>query len=242
MVIVKRRKLVVLFLFMLLFAVSLTVYKEDESAVFSGNITKVIVVDAGHGLPDGGAVGMTGTIESELNIKIAKLLQEELGKKGYTVIMTREDDKTIAEGDKSISGRKKEDMHKRLDIINSSSADMVVSIHMNKFTQSQYRGAQVIYSGNFEESKALASSIQKRLHLLPENQSKRTEAKAPKGIFLLKNAQIPAVIVECGFLSNYDEEKLLNTDKYQKELTYAILGGIEDYYERIGRDEGIRNR
>ena len=112
---------------------------------------------------------------------------------------------------------------------------------MNKFTDSRYRGAQVIYSGNFEESKELASAIQKRLHLLPDNKSKRTEAKAPKGIFLLKNAQIPAVIVECGFLSNYDEEKLLNTDKYRKELTKAILDGIESYYERIGRSESIRN-
>lgn len=242
MIVVPRRKIVVSVLFIALFIVSMCIPSEDEKAVFSGKITKCIIVDAGHGLPDGGAVGMMGTIESELNIKIAKFLREELEKNGFTVIMTREDDKTIAEDPGSISERKREDMHKRLDIINSSGADMVVSIHMNKFTQSQYRGAQVIYSGNFSESKELASAIQRRLRSLPDNTSKRTEAKAPKGIFLLKNAQIPAVIAECGFLSNYDEEKLLNTKKYQKELASAIFGGIEDYYERIGRDEGIRNR
>lgn len=242
MVIVPRRKIVLLALFAFLFLISFNVKKEDEKPVFSGSITKVIVVDAGHGLPDGGAVGMTGTIESELNIKIAKFLQEELIKKGYTVIMTREDENTIADGEGSIGNRKKADMHKRLDIINTSNADLLVSIHMNKFTDSRYRGAQVIYSGNFPESKDLASAIQKRLHLLSDNISKRTEAKAPKGIFLLKNAQIPAVIVECGFLSNYDEEKLLNTEKYQKELANTILYGIEDYYERIGRNESIRNR
>ena len=241
MVVVKRRKLVVFILFIALFSVSLAVYKNDESAVFSGEITKVIVLDAGHGLPDGGAVGMRGTIESELNIKIAKILREELTRKGYTVIMTREDENTISDGGSTVSERKKNDMHKRLDITNTSNADMFVSIHMNKFTDSRYRGAQVIYSGNFEESEILASSIQKRLHLLPDNESKRVEAKAPKGIFLLKNAKIPAAIVECGFLSNFDEEELLNTEKYQKELAKAILSGIEDYYERIGRSEGLRN-
>ncbi len=242
MIVIPRRKLAILILFAVLFVISVSIEKNDEKAVFSGSITKVIIVDAGHGLPDGGAVGMRGSIESELNIKIAKLLQEGLTKKGFTVIMTREDENTIAQDSGSIGSRKKEDMHKRLNIINSSNADMAISIHMNKFTQSKYRGAQVIYSGNFPESKDLASAIQKRLHLLPDNISKRTEAKAPKGIFLLKNAQIPAVIVECGFLSNFEEEELLNTENYQKELASAILGGIEDYYERVGQNESIRNR
>lgn len=242
MIFFPRRKIAVLILFAVLFAVSVSIHQRNESPVFSGKLTKIIVIDAGHGLPDGGAVGMRGSIESELNIKIANCLQADLKKKGYTVIMTRSDENTIAEDGASIGERKKKDMYKRLDIINSSGADMLVSIHMNKFSDSRYRGAQVIYSGNFPESKELASLIQKRLHLLPDNNSKRTEAKAPKGIFLLKNAQIPAVITECGFLSNFEEEELLNTEKYQKELADAILRGIEDYYERIGGDEGLRNR
>ena len=242
MIVIQQRKLVVLILFFALLVLSITVCRQDERTAFSGSITKVIIVDAGHGLPDGGAVGMRGTIESELNIKIAKSLREELTKKDYTVVMTREDEQTIADGGSSIGERKKNDMHKRLDIINTSNADMMISIHMNKFTDSRYRGAQVIYSGNFPESKELASAIQKRLHLLPDNKSKRTEAKAPGGIFLLKNAQIPAVIVECGFLSNFEEEELLNTEKYQKELAKAISLGIEDYYERNEKNESVRDR
>lgn len=242
MVIVSHRKVIVLALFSLIFAITLHLLNTPEENVFSDKITKTIIIDAGHGLPDGGAVGSKGSIESTLNIKIAKLVRKHLEKNGYNVIMTRNGEDTIAEGNMPIGKLKKEDMYKRLDIINNSSADMFVSIHMNKFTDSRYRGAQVIYSGNFQESEILAEVLQNRLHTLPDNKSKRTQAKAPKGIFLLKNAQIPAVIVECGFLSNFEEEELLNTEKYQKELAKVIFDGIEDYYERIGKDEGIRNR
>jgi len=242
MIIVSHRKIIVLALFTLIFATTLHLLKIPDENAFSGEITKTVIIDAGHGLPDGGAVGMNGTIESTLNIKIAKLVQKNLEKKGYTVIMTRNSEKTIAEGAMTIGKLKKEDMYKRLDIINNSPADIFVSIHMNKFTDSRYRGAQVIYSGNFQESEILAKALQNRLHTLPDNKSKRTQAKAPKGIFLLKNAQIPAVIVECGFLSNFEEEELLNTEKYQKELSKTIVVGIEDYYERIGKDAGVRNR
>lgn len=242
MIVIPRRKLVILVLFTIFFAVAVHILKIPDESAFSGEITKTVIIDAGHGLPDGGAVGMNGTIESTLNIKIARLVQKELEKKGYTVIMTREGEETIAKGDMPAGKLKKEDMYKRLEIINDSHADMFVSIHMNKFTDSRYRGAQVIYSGNFPESEMLAEILQKRLHSLPDNKSKRTQAKAPKGIFLLRNAQIPAVIVECGFLSNYEEEKLLNTEKYQKSMAKAILNGIEDYYERIDKNESVRNR
>lgn len=232
MIYIPRRKIVVFMLFTLIFTLSALLLHRESENVFSGAVTGKIIVDAGHGLPDGGAVGATGTIESTLNIKIAKLLQKELQKNGYTVIMTRSDENTITEDGKTIASRKKSDMYERLRIMNSSDADMFISIHMNKFSDSRYRGAQVIYSGNFEESALLAGVIQKSLHSLPENESKRTQAKAPSGIFLLKNAQIPAVIIECGFLSNFDEERLLNTKEYQNKLAKAIAEGIKCYYER----------
>ena len=232
MIYIPRRKIVVFMLFTLIFALSALLLHRESENVFSGAVTGKIIVDAGHGLPDGGAVGATGTIESTLNIKIAKLLQKELRKNGYTVIMTRTDENTITENGKTIASRKKSDMHERLRIMNSSDADMFISVHMNKFSDSRYRGAQVIYSGNFEESALLAGVIQKSLHAIPENESKRTQAKAPSGIFLLKNAQIPAVIIECGFLSNFDEERLLNTKEYQNKLAKAIAEGIKCYYER----------
>ena len=101
---------------------------------------------------------------------------------------------------------------------------------MNKFSDSKYSGAQVIYSGNFPESENLASLIQNQLCLFEENKSKRSHLKAPGSIFLLKNAKIPAVIVECGFLSNFEEEELLGNKKYQKKLAGAISKGIQKYY------------
>ena len=241
MIYIPRRKIAIFMLFTIIFSLSAFLIRHQSENVFSGTVTKRIVIDAGHGLPDGGGVGINGTIESTLNIKIAKLVKKELEKKGYTVVMTRTDENTIAEESGTIGARKKSDMYKRLEIINSSDADMFVSIHMNKFSDSRYRGAQVIYSGNFEESALLAALIQKELHSLPDNKSKRTQSKAPAGIFLMKNAQIPAVIVECGFLSNYDDEKLLNTEKYQKELGKAIVNGITKYYERNNKNENIRN-
>lgn len=175
---------------------------------------------------------MNGTIESTLNIKIAKLVEKSLTKKGYSVIMTRTDESAVSDEGKTLAQRKRSDMYKRLEAINSSNADMFISIHMNKFTDSRYFGAQVIYSDNFVQSEQLAAFIQKNLCNLEENTSKRTHSKAPSGIFLLKNSKIPAVIVECGFLSNYDEEKLLNTAHYQKQLCDAIVKGIEDYYKK----------
>lgn len=232
MIFIAKRKRLIFILFTCLLALSLFLHHEKSENVFSFKQTRRIVIDAGHGLPDGGAVGMNGTIESTLNIKIAKLVEKSLTKKGYNVIMTRKNDDSITPPGEPLAKRKRNDMYKRLEIINSSDADMFVSIHMNKFTDSRYFGAQVIYSGNFTESEQLATFIQKRLCNLEANQSKRTQAKAPSGIFLLKNAKIPAVIVECGFLSNYDEEKLLNTPEYQNLLSSAIVKGIEDYYKK----------
>ena len=232
MIFIAGRKRLILIIFSCLLALSLFLHHEESENVFSFKQTKRIVIDAGHGLPDGGAVGMNGTIESTLNIKIAKLVEKSLTKKGYNVIMTRTDEDAVSDEGKTLAQRKRNDMYKRLETINSSDADMFVSIHMNKFTDSRYFGAQVIYSDNFVQSEQLAAFIQSRLYALKENQSKRTHSKAPSGIFLLKNAKIPAVIVECGFLSNYDEEKLLNTPGYQKSISAAIVKGIEDFYKK----------
>lgn len=231
MIIISRRKLTVFFLFVILSAVASFSGRFTNTAVFSSSVTNRIIIDAGHGFPDGGAVGVSGTPESVLNLKIAKKLQKSLTKKGYTVIMTRTDENALTDEGRTIAEKKRNDMHRRLEIINTSDADMFVSIHINKFSDSRYRGAQVIYSDNFVQSFSLASSIQKKLCALPDNKSKRQENKAPKSIFLLKNADIPAVIVECGFSSNFAEEQLLLTDEYQKELAHAITAGIENYYK-----------
>lgn len=241
MIFITRRKIVILIIFTFILSLSTFIIRHQSTDVFSNELTKKIIIDAGHGLPDGGAIGMNGTIESTINIKIARIVEKKLIKKGYTVIMTRTGEDSITQEGESIASRKKSDMKRRLEIINNNDADMFVSIHMNKFTDSRYRGAQVIYSGNFEESSFLASLIQQQLHTLPDNKSKRSSLKAPSSIFLLKNAEIPAVIVECGFLSNFEEEELLNSPEYQLSLAKAVTKGIENYYERKMQNENIRN-
>lgn len=231
MIYISRRKCFVFLFFLLIFIFSLTTAHKKEQSVFSQALTHTVIIDAGHGFPDGGAVGMNGSIESTLNIKIANLIKKELEKSGHTVIMTRKGEDSICRRDgETIAKMKRNDMYKRLDIIKSSSADIFVSIHMNKFTDSRYCGAQVLYADNYRESEKLASFLQKRLCDLEDNKTKRTHSKAPKELFLMKNTSIPSVIIECGFLSNYEEEKLLNSEKYQKELCGAIVKGIKDYY------------
>lgn len=239
MILISKRKLIIFICVVLFLSSIISYFKGAKTPVFSQNMSKKIVLDAGHGLPDGGAVGINGTIESTLNLSIAKKIEKLLTKKGYSVIMTRLDDNSLSPQGLSISARKKQDMHKRLEIINTSGADIFVSIHMNKFTDSRYRGAQIIYSKNYENSKTLAECLQERLHKIEKNTSKRSVFEAPGSIFLLRNAQIPAVIAECGFLSNYEEEKLLNDDDYQTQLAKAIYKGIMDYYKLSEKNEGV---
>ena len=230
MIVVARRKAFVAAVFFILAAIAVFVSRESNTPAFSGEMTHCIILDAGHGFPDGGAVGMNGSIESTLNLKIALLAEKQLTKKGYKVIMTRLDDNCLSDEGKTIAQRKRSDMYKRLEIINSSKADIFISIHMNKFSDSRYRGAQTLYCDNFTQSMLLAELIQEEFHSIKENTSKRSPLKAPDSLFLLKNANIPAVIAECGFLSNFEEEQLLNSPKYQKSIANALVKGIEKYY------------
>ena len=232
MIIISKRKIVVLLLFVFLAGISVAFFHEEETSVFSQKPTKTVVLDAGHGFPDGGAIGMNGTIESTLNLKITTTAEKLLRKKGYRVILTRCNEDSLSDNGKTISEKKRNDMKKRLEITNNSGADIFVSIHMNKYTDSRYRGAQVIYSSNFVQSETLADVIQNELCKLTENKSKRTHLEAPKSIYLLKNACIPAVIVECGFLSNFEEEQLLLTEDYRNKVAEAIVCGIENYYKK----------
>ena len=213
--------------------VSLSLTRKDVP-IFSKSNGHIIVLDAGHGDPDGGAVSKRGTVESDLNLSVAKLLKSQLEDRGYRVVMTREDENGLyTEKSKSIKEKKKEDMNKRLEIANSSGADLFVSIHMNMFEREKYRGAEVLYSDKFENSLLLAELIQAELVAIdPENQT-RTTKKADGSIFLMKNAEIPAVLVECGFISNLEEEKLLKDTDYRRRLASAICDGIVEYYRSI---------
>ena len=190
-----------------------------------------VIIDAGHGLPDGGAVGVTGVVEQEINLKIAEKVREVLEAKGITVIMTRESMEGLStKKSRSIREMKIEDMKKRMSIMKNSNADLFISIHMNSFQNTSATGLRVFYSQNFEEIKPLAENIQARMSDVTGTKGGVIKT-ADKSLFLLKNPPLPAILVECGFLSNpIEEEKNLNSSDYQSRLAWAIADAIEKYY------------
>lgn len=192
--------------------------------------SKIVIVDAGHGAPDGGAIGSAGIPEKDLNLAVAKKLQQFLEQGGTNVLLTRSDDNGIYDISQSIKSKKKTDMINREKIMDESGADAFISIHMNKFSDSQYSGPQVFYSKNDERSEVLANQVQENLNeaLLPE--SPRNIKKADSNIYLLKQAHLPAILVECGFLSNEEEQKKLIDDDYQKQIAWAIYCGVIKYF------------
>lgn len=190
-----------------------------------------IILDAGHGLPDGGAVASDGTIESELNLDIVLKLQSLLEASNCTVLLTRSDENGIYETTaKTIRNQKVSDMKNRVKIANTSNSEIFVSIHMNKLPQTQYNGWQTFYKNTDENSKKLANCIQNNLNYFIDKQNNR-EIQSISGIYLSKNVETPLVIVECGFLSNYEENKLLKTNEYQNLLAWSIYAGIMDYFQ-----------
>ena len=189
-----------------------------------------IIVDAGHGSPDGGAVGISGTEEKDINLAIALKLQEILEAKGVNVIMTRKDDNSLYDTDAvTIREKKRSDMNNRLNIMKNSDADLFVSIHMNSFPDSTAKGLHLFYSKSHSDIKELAESIQQRM-------SDITGAKmhvvktADSRLFLMKNPPLPSILIECGFISNADEERKLKNEEYQSKLAWAIADALDEYY------------
>ncbi len=184
---------------------------------------RVIVIDAGHGAPDGGCVAPDGTCEAELNLSVSKLLKKELETYGYKVIMTRDNEDGIHKIEGSIKEKKRQDMNARAKM--KKKGDLFVSIHMNMFPEEKYFAPQVLYDSTNEKSKLLADSIQESLNSISEDY-KRVSMKA-SNIFLLKASDTPSVIVECGFLSNQKELELLKTPEHQAKLSKAVAKGIK---------------
>lgn len=179
---------------------------------------------------DGGASSGNGTTEADINLKIALQLQNLLEQSGCTVILTRSDENAIYDLDsKTLRQKKVSDIKNRVKIGNESSADIFVSIHLNKIPQNQYYGWQTFYKQNNEQSKNLATCIQSSLNKAIQKENKRVPLKIDN-IYIIKNVQIPTSIVECGFLSNPEEEKQLLDDEYQGRLAWGIYTGIIDYF------------
>jgi len=219
----------------MLAAIILTIPGPGELALLTGAAGKplTLVIDAGHGGPDGGAEAADGTPEADLNLAIAKALQAEGEKRGIKIIMTRETKDGLYSGENlEKKWRKLEDMKCRKTIIEEAEADAAISIHMNCFqTDSSVRGAQTFYSktGNAEilsHSEALAESIQKALVEGLDDGSSRVHL-GRGDVYLLENPTIPAVLVECGFLSNPQDAASLKQGEYQKKVAACILDGIQ---------------
>lgn len=194
---------------------------------------KVIVIDAGHGLPDEGAVGFNGTTEQATNLAITLKLQRLIEQSGAKVVLTRSDENGIYSSDSnSIRNKKVSDIKNRVKIGNESSADLFISIHLNKYPPSEiYRGWQTFYQKNDENSKMIANLIQQNLNKNIEFKNDRTPLPITE-VYIMNNVTIPCVIVECGFLSNKQEAQLLTTDEYQNKLAWGIFIGLQDYFSK----------
>lgn len=187
-----------------------------------------VVIDAGHGGRDGGAVGEDGTLEKDLNLQIARVLSELLKVSGYNVVMTRNEDVMLSTED-SVGSAKLRDLKKRLMIASSYPEAVTVSIHCNKFPSEDCRGLQVYYSDN-ETAKALAVGIQESTVSLLQPENHRKAKLADSSIYILDRAKTPSVLIECGFLSNTEERERLKNADYQRALALAVLVGITEVY------------
>ena len=186
-----------------------------------------IVIDAGHGGIDGGASGKTsGITESELNLRYAKQLEKLCLEVGIEVVMTRNDMNGLY--DENASNKKKSEMERRKEIINSSGANCLVSIHMNSFPVESCNGAQIFYCKGSQEGFRFAKKVQEKVC---ENFSNARNYVTVGDYYVLNNASMPAILIECGFLTNTKEEKNLIDEKYCEKFCYSILAGIISYFE-----------
>lgn len=232
--IVLNKKTIRIFVFCIfVFALGFAFISDQKESVPTVSLPvsgKTIVIDAGHGKPDEGAESSRGTTEAETNLKIALKLQNLLEQSGSSVVLTRSDENAIYDIDsKTLRQKKISDIHNRVKIGNESSADIFVSIHLNKIPQQQYDGWQTFYNANSAEGQKLAVSIQNNLNDAIQKENNRV-AKNIDNIYIVKHVEIPTTIVECGFLSNPEEEKLLLEDEYQNRLAWGIYNGIIDYF------------
>ena len=232
MVVLKRRNIViisVMIVTILTFILCFGVLSTKPIGEASANKIK-IVLDAGHGGIDGGVSGVkTGVKESELNLKVVKKLQTYLMSAGITVVLTRSTDAGLY--GVATSSLKKKDMQKRKEIIINSKPDMVLSIHMNKYSVSTRRGAQVFYKSGDDNGKMLANAIQENFNQM--SQASRTCSVLSGDYYILNCTQYPSVIAECGFLSNPEDEALLITEEYQDNIAYAIFKGVVSYLSQL---------
>ena len=213
----RNKKLILCMILLFTLCISpITIMAQDSKGI--------ILIDAGHGGIDGGAQTQNGTVEKDINLAISKKLKTRLEEEGYTVYVTRDDDVEL-------SKKKVEDLTKRCNMKKETNCDVFVSIHQNKFTQANCYGAQVWYSNN-EKSTKLANLIQDSLKQKIDDKNKRVAKPAKDQYKILRDGYDGAcVIVECGFISNPQEEQRLKSDEHQNKIVDGITCGINSYFE-----------
>ena len=193
-----------------------------------------VIIDAGHGGEDGGAVGINGILEKDLNLSIALKIGQILQSQNINVIYTRTEDILLYDKNVDYKNRKKAlDLAARVKIAEETPNCVFVSIHMNSFSNSKYSGLQVYYSKNNPQSNELASTLQNAVRRNLQLQNNRKATEATSRIFILDRLECPAILIECGFISNPEECRILCTEIYQKQLSETISEEIKKYVEKI---------
>ena len=183
-----------------------------------------IVIDAGHGGIDGGATSCTGVLESHINLEIALRLEDMFHLLGYDTVMIRRTDESIYTQGSTIASQKVSDLKERVRIVNETPGAILVSIHQNTYPDSRYRGAQVFYA-NDDQSKKIAQIMQQSIISILNSGSRR-KPKQAKGVYLMEHITAPGILIECGFLTNPEEENRLRSAEYQTNLCTVIAATI----------------
>jgi len=228
-----------IFLIAIIIIILMTIYgiftKSTETIIDASNeasnIKKIkVLIDPGHGGVDPGTSGDLEIAEAPINLDISIKLMKFLEAGGFEVEMTRYDDMGLyTEQSSTIRAKKNEDLNNRVNAINNSNADLAVSIHLNSFPQKQYYGAHVFYKKNNEASEIAANTLQDNLKEILDKENKRVP-QPKKDIRIIDNSTIPIILIECGFLSNIEEEKKLVSDEYQEKVAWAIYTGLLKYF------------
>ncbi len=191
----------------------------------------VIVLDAGHGGLDSGAVGKSGLLEKDVNLSVVKHLQQMLELSGFEVVTTRDEDISIYDaGVEGIRNQKLSDMDNRLEIVQSYPDSIFLCIHQNNYTDPRYFGGQMFYNNNNPDNRTLAQIMQNRFADLQEGNDREIKLSGDE-LYLLRFNKNPSLMVECGFLSNPEEEAKLATPEYQKQLAFTIYSGVMEFID-----------
>lgn len=227
--VINKKSIILTFSLVFIFIMSSFIYNSYQKSMVTSVTSNVIVIDPGHGGEDGGAVGVTGIKEKDLNLKIALKLKEKLLNSGINVVMTRETDIMLCDKNQQ-KKRKRTDFDNRIKIAQNYNNAIFISIHMNYFEDNSQSGAQIFYSKNNPESKEIASILREELKNSLNPNNKRQIKPSGKEIYLLSNLKIPACLIECGFISNPTEEQLLMSDNYQEKIAETIKNGLLKYF------------